>query len=330
MIKTIYIEDEIRNSPRAIKIISKIKHAEIIYINRYSEVFNKKSQNFRLQKLNPSLILAKKYGNLLHLAPEGYGIGNNRNYYFAHMINCVFDCRYCFLQGMFNSANFVVFVNYEDFFRQIEKIIKRFPSDKITFFSGYDCDSLASESTTGFISEALKFFKNLNNAELEIRTKSTFIEPLLDNFIENGVVAYSLTPQKISSKFEIGVPDIEKRLRSIIRLANLGWKIGLRFDPIIYFRDWSQTYNRFFEYIFKNIPEKAIHSVTYGSIRYPNKVYKNIVKLFPEEELFFHNMEVKKNHTGYSKQMEDEIELFVNESISNFIPQEKLYHCFNS
>ena len=28
---------------------------------------------------------------------------------------------YCFLQGMFNSANYLVFVNYEDYFKEIKK-----------------------------------------------------------------------------------------------------------------------------------------------------------------------------------------------------------------
>ena len=37
------------------------------------------------------------------------------------MLNCVYDCSYCFLQGMFNSANYLVFVNYEDYFKEIEK-----------------------------------------------------------------------------------------------------------------------------------------------------------------------------------------------------------------
>ena len=40
------------------------------------------------------------------------------------MLNCIYDCNYCFLQGMFNSANYLVFVNYEDYFKEIEKIIK--------------------------------------------------------------------------------------------------------------------------------------------------------------------------------------------------------------
>jgi len=30
-------------------------------------------------------------------------------------LNCVYDCEYCYLQGMYPSANIVVFVNFEDF-----------------------------------------------------------------------------------------------------------------------------------------------------------------------------------------------------------------------
>ena len=35
------------------------------------------------------------------------------------MLNCIYDCKYCFLQGMFRSANFVIFVNYESFMNEI-------------------------------------------------------------------------------------------------------------------------------------------------------------------------------------------------------------------
>ena len=46
------------------------------------------------------------------------------------------------------------------------------------FFSGYDCDSLVLENITNFLKIYLNFFKNLDNAFLEIRTKSTNIEIL--------------------------------------------------------------------------------------------------------------------------------------------------------
>ena len=36
------------------------------------------------------------------------------------MYNCIYDCKYCFLQGLYSSANYLVFVNYEDFLNQIK------------------------------------------------------------------------------------------------------------------------------------------------------------------------------------------------------------------
>ena len=50
------------------------------------------------------------------------------------MLNCIYDCKYCFLQGMFNSANYLVFVNYQDFFFAINEIIKTNINKKICFF----------------------------------------------------------------------------------------------------------------------------------------------------------------------------------------------------
>ena len=36
------------------------------------------------------------------------------------MFNCIYDCDYCYLQGMYPSANIVVFVNHEDFFDAVD------------------------------------------------------------------------------------------------------------------------------------------------------------------------------------------------------------------
>ena len=42
--------------------------------------------------------------------PDNFTIGFKKNYYFSHMLNCIYDCKYCFLQGMYNSANYVLFI----------------------------------------------------------------------------------------------------------------------------------------------------------------------------------------------------------------------------
>ena len=60
MKKVIYIEKKIKNLPRVKNIINSFKDPTIIYIEKYTEVFNKKNQSFALQKINPAIILAKK------------------------------------------------------------------------------------------------------------------------------------------------------------------------------------------------------------------------------------------------------------------------------
>ena len=78
--------------------------ARLISCKHYKEVFNPAGQSFRLQKKKPALILAKQTGKLVHQIPPSYGVGGTNNYYFSHLLNCLYDCRYCFLQGMYPSA----------------------------------------------------------------------------------------------------------------------------------------------------------------------------------------------------------------------------------
>ena len=120
MIETIYYEEGIKHHHRVEKILKRFSNARKISVDRYGEVFNRRNQNFRLQKLKPALILAKKHEGFVLPVPPGFGIGGTNNFYFSHMYNCMYDCRYCFLQGMYSSANYVLFVNYEDFENNID------------------------------------------------------------------------------------------------------------------------------------------------------------------------------------------------------------------
>ena len=243
MIETIYVEDTIQNHPKTKFILNKFKKSRIISINKYGEIFNKRNQNFRIQKANPCLILAHKKDNFVLPAPEGFGIGSSKNFYFSHMYNCIYDCRYCFLQGMYSSANYVIFVNFEDFDISIKKIIENNLDSKVTFFSGYDCDSLALENVTGFAKHNLSIFRKYPQIEIEFRTKSIQKEPFLSaKPMRNVILAYSLMPELMSNSLDNKAPSISKRIRVISELASKGWKIGLRFDPLIHGENWKELY----------------------------------------------------------------------------------------
>ena len=158
MVETIYVEKEVDSVNLSKRIQRHYKKANIVSIEKYGEVFNVKAQNFRSQKILPSMILAKKYGNKIIATPEEYETGGDKNFYFSHMLNCVYDCRYCFLQGMYRSANYLLFVNYGDFADDLREHVKNIDAKNPWYFSGYDCDSLALEPITGFATYFLEIF----------------------------------------------------------------------------------------------------------------------------------------------------------------------------
>ena len=328
MIKTIYLEEEVKNHFRTKKILSRFKdNVNVILCDHYGEIFNIKSQNFRMQKTEPSLIIAKKVGKKVLQIPKNFGIGGNVNYYFSHMLNCIYDCEYCFLQGKHMSAHYLLFINYEDFFIEIKKKIKQNPFEKCYFFSSYDCDSLALEGITGFVNDFIPFF-NKKNAILELRTKSTQISNILKyKPIDNCVIAFSFTPENISMFVEHGVPSVKKRILAMKTLANKGWKIGLRFDPIIPACNFTTIYEKLIKDIANKIPQESLHSVSFGMMRFPKKMYKKMKKDFSNERVFSIPMVNRNGLYSYPEKLENKLSKFIINTIKKYLGNIEVYNC---
>jgi DNA repair photolyase len=328
MISTIYIEEEIANHPRTLAIVERFPDAIKISCERYGEIFNRKSQNFRLQKKQPALILARKHKGLVLPTPKQYGIGAEHNYYFSHMLNCLYDCRYCFLQGMFQSAHYVLFVNYEDFIDEMQFLLDKNSNKAVHYFSGYDCDSLALEPITNFTYDFLPFFEKNSQALLELRTKSTQIRELLKREpLNNCVIAFSFTPDKIAKALEHKAPDVNKRLQAILDLQEAGWQIGLRFDPLIYTKEYKAEYTELFNEIFSRVKPGLLHSVSLGSFRLPKDYFRKLEKLYPDEKLFASPQEEENNNIGYPSDIRNEMLDFCANIITQHVPDNKFFPC---
>ena len=328
MIETIYVEDAIKDHPRTKFILKKFKKSRIIAINKYAEIFNKRNQNFRIQKANPNLILAYKKDSFILPAPKGFGIGSSNNFYFSHMYNCIYDCRYCFLQGMYSSANYVIFVNFEDFDTALKKTIENNKNSKVTFFSGYDCDSLALENVTGFAKHILSFFKIYPQIEIEFRTKSLQKEPFSSmKPLRNVVIAYSLMPELMSNSLDNKAPPISKRIRVISELASKGWKIGLRFDPLIHGENWKELYQELLYDLYNNISSESIHSVSIGPLRFPKKMFKDIFKLYPNEQLFASPLSTNNKIISYDISIEKEMTSFCTDMSLKYVNENQIFKC---
>ncbi|NOX99396.1 MAG: DNA photolyase [Verrucomicrobia bacterium] len=330
---TLYIEEEVLDHPRVRGMRERCPKAETIICERYSEVFNVKGQNFRWQKRKPSWILAKKHGRMVLPTPPEYGIGCKHNFYFSHILNCPYDCRYCFLQGMFRSAHQVWFVNYEDIQQAIDDTLSEYPEDEIVgFFSGYDGDSLALENLTGFADNFLPFFEKRPRAILELRTKSVNVKTLTSRqALENVVVAFSLSPRQIAEKLEHGAPNFDQRLKALRKVAEQGWPIGLRLDPLIAQAHFSEEYQRLIDEIFAVVNPDQVHSVTYGPMRFPEAMFERMSRLYPDERLFAAGFEKRDGGLlTYAPQREEEMRAELRRLLAERLPVEKLFDCVGS
>ena len=316
MIETIYIEDEVEAHPRARRLLDRFPAARVIPCERYTEVFNPAAQSFRLQKKHPALILARKRGNLVLEAPPELGIGEGPGFYFSHMLNCLYDCRYCFLQGMFRSAHYVLFVNFEDFEAAIDDTLTDGGEKPFYFFSGYDCDSLALESLSGFVERFVPFFAARPGAVLELRTKSVAIRSLLGMTPSpNVVVAFSFTPAEAAAAMEHGAPSVAQRVGAVAELAAAGWPVGLRLDPLLWYEGWRAGYATLIDGLAAAIPAAAIHSASLGPLRFPSEMFQRIHRMYPEDALLSGPLARRDDFVSYSRTREAELVGFVQERL---------------
>lgn len=285
MFSAIYVESEVRDHPRTRTILERYRDLPHIECERFGQIFNRKAQNFRMQKQYPALILARKHGRKVLPAPAGYGFEAEQSHYFSHMLNCIYDCRYCFLQGMYRSAHCVLFVNFEDFADSIRQSLAAGSGIQV-FYSGYDCDSLALEPVSNFAEFFVPFFAQHPRAVLELRTKSTQVASLLQMApAPNCIVAMSFTTEACAKRWERDVPSIEKRLNALARLQEAGWPVAIRFEPLLPAADHN-AYASLFELVFSRLDAGRVHSTSTGLFRMPADYFRNTLKLYPDEPLF--------------------------------------------
>jgi len=236
---------------------------------------------------------------------------------------------------MYSSANYVLFVNFEDFEQQIEALSQSQPQlddQTINFYSGYDCDSLALEPVSRFADHFLPLFARLENAKLEIRTKSTQVRSLLEHSsCENCITAMSFSSEESYQRWEHKVPSIEKRLTALQRLQEAGWPVAIRFEPIICENEALSQYQQLFELIFSKLNAEALHSVSIGEFRMPQDFHKRIVKLYPQEELYARPIRVEGGMVALSSQVQNEsVDELIKAEVIDTDPEQQLLSALES
>ncbi len=267
----IYVEEEALLYPVAERVIKRFSSARVVTIQNYKRFFNRPKQHFQLQKKSPKLILAVKKAPFIYDASEYcQSFGNENAYYSTPVLNCLFNCDYCFLQGMYNSANIVIFVNHTDFLNAATRTAKVRPKpDQPLFISvSYETDLMMFEKFLGYCGEWIDLAKENPDLLLELRTKSAAYDTIeCRDPSKRTILAWSLAPQSVIDRFERSTPSLNRRLESISKAAADGWPIRLVFDPVIPLGEWQTEYAALVTQIFKQIPRQRIRDAAVGLFR---------------------------------------------------------------
>ena len=304
----IYVEEGALGYPAAKKIRAAFPDSVYIPIGHYKDVFCKKGQNFNRQKNSPKLILAVKHGAQFYPSSEmcdSFGHGNF--VYTSEIMNCLYDCEYCYLRGMYPSANIVVFVNQGDCFSEIERILPAY------ICVSYDTDLLALEYLTGFTRGWMDFCRKRPGAVIEIRTKSAAFKYIADiPPLPNVTLAWTLSPDTVISRYEKGAPPLASRLSNIREALDKGWAVRICIDPVIKCAGWRDAYSAMASGIKNAIGLNRITGVSIGAFRVPPDLYKRMRKLSPDSEALAYP--VTESGGGMRYPDEDEIIKFVSDA----------------
>lgn len=277
---TLYIEEELKNNASALAIIKKLKPQNIIYIKHYKDLLNQTGGDWDFQKKYQKLILAQRTDNFYYqgsnLTPH---FGYDLFFYNTLAINCLFDCSYCYLQGMYNTPHLVIFINNNDFLDATEKLITKHPNKKIYLALSYDTDLPALETFYPFCQEWIEFARNHKNLTIEIRTKSNKIEFIKNKIpLENAVLAWSILPEQLIHLFEPATPNLASRITAINEALSCGWKVMLCIDPLIAVPGYENILEEFINKIKNEIELEKVYKISVGTFRMNSDYFKNIKK----------------------------------------------------
>ncbi len=300
----LYVEKKVLEHPQTLKMIEKFDRSHVIVIDHYKEVFNRPNQSFAAQSTAKKLILAHKEGKFLHEGSQySDGFGFDNFFYASTLMGCLYDCDYCYLQGLYPSANTVLFVNLEDAFAEVAPYL----SHPTLIATSYDTDTLAIESLTGQTAQWLEFAERYETLHLEIRTKSANFKPLgMIAPNKRVTLAWTLSPQNIIERYEHATPSLDARLKAAKNAIDAGWNVRLCIDPVIYTEQFEALYGELIEKLFDEIPAHTLHQLTLGSFRMSQSHLRSLKKL-RRSDIAFYPYEIHDEMVTYPEAIEQKI-----------------------
>lgn len=276
----IYVEQDILQHPTTRQLLARFSAASVIPITHYKDVFNRSKQDSKAQETEPSLILAVNRGTLIYPgAPVCQSFGEEHFMYTSCIMNCIYDCDYCYLQGMYPGGNLVVFVNLEDYFTELDKLLEQHP---IYLCCSYDSDLTALSGLLPHAEAFCRYALTHPELRLELRTKSAAL-PFIRQLpaAKNIIMAFTLSPQEIISRYEHFTPSLQARLKAAKEAARKGFSLRLCFDPVLDVPGAEMLYSTLVKQVFEILNPEEITDISLGVFRLSKDYLKQLKKAKP-------------------------------------------------
>ncbi|MFW5689774.1 MAG: radical SAM protein, partial [Spirochaetota bacterium] len=267
----------------------------IVPVASHMEVFARGRQDFQTQKRAPALIAATAREPFLYPAPTRVcGVTDRPVYYSDQLRNCVYNCDYCFLQGMHPSGHTMVFVNSEDVHAAARRIESPF-----WLSVSYLTDIVAFEETLPLVGQWLDVARTTPQMTLEIRTKGEAASIVRDEPVANAVLIWTLSPPLVADRYERGCASFQNRLRAARTAVDRGWRVRIAVDPVIITPGWREAYASMLDETFARLPAASVEAATYGVFRMGPDFMSRIAAARADSPILHHPFERTKALVTY-------------------------------
>ncbi len=285
-IETVWIDPTVRNHPLAQRISTQFPASKIRI--GFPEGLLTQPHPLQLDRIKKRLFLTHGRGHLVKPCPGSRGRICCGYWVINAMLHCPMDCHYCILQSYLSVPALTVFVDEDTIREEIQHRLGSRDGHIFRFGTGELGDSLIHDALTGFSRRMVPFFANTRNGILELKTKTALIGSLKGLDPKGHTVAsWSINPQSIIQKVEPKTASLSQRIKAARQCQDMGYWIGLHFDPVIWFEGWEKAYHEVIESLAQSLDPRRIIWISLAGLRYTRQQKETIKWRFGDTLLFF-------------------------------------------
>ncbi|MDZ7830544.1 MAG: DNA photolyase [Desulfobacterales bacterium] len=199
---------------------------------------------------------------------------------------CLMDCAYCILQSYFHPPMLQYYVNQAAMMAALDQAFAQRRFRRIG--TGEFTDSLIWESIDAISEKLIKKFSTQSQMVLEIKTKTTRIDHLLDlAHNRKTIMAWSLNTETVIKREERRTAGLEARLKAAYRCQQAGYPLAFHFDPLILYPGCEQEYADVLDRLFTRINPDQIVWISVGSFRFMPDLKPIVARRFPDSKIIY-------------------------------------------